>query len=292
MASAIGSQSEWLIELSQSVVPASFETTDVVHLAPTLGSYSVGGGKLKVVPYGAFWADMVYSSRRTNTSAFTLWVFSAEDQGESTFVIDARRSRFGLNVEGERIPALGDAVSRGQVEIDFQGEFVVENRAGVLLRQAYWEVENDSFRLLVGQHWDVISPRIPSALNYSVGWLGGNIGFRRAQFRGERHFSIAEELNLALQASLNQDIIPDFPTDETVRRESSNWPVIEGRLALSNPEVWEVGVSGHIGETGFDFLEVGPPTPKSPTRGRRTHSDLVVQCRRSCRADRETVCSG
>ena len=46
-------------------------------------------------PYGAFWADMVYASRRTNTSAFTLWVFSAQDQGESTFVIDARRSRFG-----------------------------------------------------------------------------------------------------------------------------------------------------------------------------------------------------
>ena len=73
-----------------------------------------------------------------------------------------------LDVEGPRIAALGGANSQGQVEVDFQGAFVTENLAGVQLRQAYWEVRNESFRVLVGQHWDVISPLYPATLNYSV----------------------------------------------------------------------------------------------------------------------------
>ena len=50
------------------------------------------------------------------------------------------------------------------------------------------EVKDDDFRFLVGQTWDVISPLYPGMLMYSVGWDGGNIGYRRAQVRGERYF--------------------------------------------------------------------------------------------------------
>ena len=42
--------------------------------------------------YGAFWGDVVYATRRTNPGAFTLWVFSDEDQGEPAFTTDIRRT--------------------------------------------------------------------------------------------------------------------------------------------------------------------------------------------------------
>ncbi len=236
---------------------------DCIASSPASNAWRVGD--FRVVPYGAFWADMVYGSRRTNTGAYTLWVFSREDQGEGSFVVDARRSRFGLNVEGPRIAALGGAQTSGQVEIDFHGEFIIENRASVLLRQAFWEAKDESLRILVGQHWDVISPLYPNTLNYPVGWNAGNIGFRRAQFRLEKYHQLAW-LKITTQFSLNQDIVSDFVRVAGIRRESTSWPVLEGRMAFgigSNPKT-ELGISGHIGEAGFDFLEPGPPPLNLP----------------------------
>ncbi len=119
--------------------------TDVV---PTSYAFDFGTdrawrkGGFRVVPYGAFWADMTYASERTNPGAFTFFVLSEEVQGEDAFTINARRSRFGFNAAGPVIPIDGGMQTGGQVEIDFQGEFVIENRAEVLLRHAYWEAKN------------------------------------------------------------------------------------------------------------------------------------------------------
>ncbi len=227
-------------------------------------------GSLRVVPYGAFWSDVVYATERTNTGPFTLWVFSEEEQGEPAFAADARRSRFGLNVVGPRFDFLGSAASKGRVEVDFFGSFVTENRAGVLLRHVYWEVENNAFRFLVGQTWDVVSPRIPEMVNYSGAWNAGDIGFRRAQVRLERFFTVSPECRWIVQASINQDVVTDFPADPGVRREAAGWPVVEGRVACklsaggAEHDAIELGVSGHIGETGFDFLTPGPPPLSLP----------------------------
>lgn len=227
-------------------------------------------GSFQLVPYGFFAADMIYATQRTNIGAYTTYVYSRQDQDEDAFTIDARRSRLGLELTGPRIARLGDAESSGRVEIDFFGEFISENRASVLLRHVYWEVKNDEFRLLLGQTWDVISPLYPETLNYAVGLLAGNIGYRRTQFRAERYFNFSDTFQATLQGSLSQDIIADFPTDPGVRREASDWPVVQGRAALTfgprgeddHPVVF--GCSGHIGETGFDFLTAGPPPLNLP----------------------------
>jgi hypothetical protein len=220
----------------------------------------------RVVPYGAFWADAIYASRRVNPGAFTLWVEPEQREGEGAFALDARRSRFGLNVDGPGIAALGVTESHGQVEIDFHGNFIVENRASVLLRNAYWEIRNEGYRLLIGQYWDVISPLNPESLNYSISWNAGNIGFRRAQFRYERFLRPAPDRLISLQMSMNQDIVPDFSSDPGVDRESAGWPVLEGRLGwrYEAERPAELGVSAHIGETGFDFLLPGPPPLNLP----------------------------
>ena len=84
----------------------------------------------------------------------------------------------------------GGARVGGKVEIDFQRQIDVENKASLLLRHAYVEIKDDEFRLLAGQTWDVISPLCPGVLFYSVGWDGGNIGYRRPQFRAERYLAL------------------------------------------------------------------------------------------------------
>lgn len=234
-------------------------------------NFQAGQRDIRVIPYGSLWGSMIFSTERTSPGPFTLWVFSREDHGEETFEIDARRTRLGVHVDGGPL-SLGDAELSmgGRIEFDFFGQFLIQNRAGARMRHAYWEAKNSDWRLLVGQTWDVISPLRPGTLNFSVGWAGGNIGFRRAQFRVERTLHLTDEVEMQLQTSLNQDIIDDFPSTPGVRPESANYPVLEGRMAWAWASWLEprrpviIGLSGHYGETGFDFLTVGPPPLNLP----------------------------
>ncbi len=261
--------------LAPPVLLTSAEDPPYLELDPALEeqirnvAWSIGD--IRLTPYGAFWGDVVYATERTNPGAYTLWVYSPEVEGEPTFTLDARRTRLGLDVAGPRVPWLGNADSGGQVEIDFEGGFVTENRAGLLLRQAYWQFQSPRFRLLAGQTWDVISPLQPGMVDYGIGYTAGNIGFRRSQLRGEWFTPLSDADRLVAQFSLNQPIVSDFPADPNVHRESNSWPVVEGRLAIeSAPDrpagAWQLGVSGHVGETGFDFLAPGPPPSNLPPR--------------------------
>ncbi|MBN1852552.1 MAG: hypothetical protein JW829_07500, partial [Pirellulales bacterium] len=221
-------------------------------------------GDFHIIPYGVFWGDAIYATSRTYPGAYTLWVPSEDAEGEDSFVIDARRTRVGLNVTGPEVPFFNCAKSGGQLEFDFFGAFETENKPGVLLRHAYAEIKNDSFRLLGGQTWDVISPLYPGTLMYSIMWAQGNIGYRRAQIRLERYHTMPAGRKLTLQLSLNEDIVSDFVGVQNVEREPSDWPVIEGRLAITDEEPYlfhgpvTLGVSGHIGEQGFDFTANSP----------------------------------
>lgn len=260
-----------------AVIPAVFSETLAWTEASAAAGQSDSGlhapwqlGDFRVRPYGFFWADMIYATQRTNPGAYSLFVASKDDQDEAAFAMDARRTRLGLEVDGPALDVFHGAGSGGRIEIDFHGNFVTENRASVLLRHAYWEVGDETFRLLVGQTWDVISPLNPGMIDYAPGYFGGNIGYRRTQFRAERNYALSDRLLFSWQASLDQDIVTDFQTDPGVGRESSDWPVVQGRMAITlgsravgaDPAV--VGISAHIGETGFDFLTAGPPPLNLP----------------------------
>jgi len=264
-----GTSSEWLPPPDASGETAGGEADDMgeTFRLEDLAWRSKG---LKIVPYGAIWGDVVYATQRNNPGAFTLWIYSRDQQDEDAFAIDARRSRFGVDVDTGKLARLGGAASRGRIEIDFFGDFITENRANLRLRHAYWELENDSYRLLFGQTWDVVSPLLPNTLNLGSGWTAGNIGFRRTQLRAERYWTLSDVSRVTLQSSLSQEIVTDFPMDPGVQRETSNWPNVEGRLAWTlgrsgiarRPAT--IGVSGFIGETGFDFLAAGPPPLNLP----------------------------
>lgn len=219
-------------------------------------------GDFQIVPYGALWGTMAYDTERTYPGEYPLYAESASTAGESAFELDIRRTRLGLDIAGPDI-AFFDAHSGGKVEIDFMGSSLgTENKAGVLLRHAYWQVKNEDYALLVGQSWDTISPLFNNTISYSVGWFGGNIGYRRAQVRLDRYLTFSDVSMVTATLSANQDIISDFPTQASVNREPSDWPILEGRLGWTlgprgkgcNPIT--LGVSSHIGKQQFDFAAV------------------------------------
>jgi hypothetical protein len=220
-------------------------------------------GDFTVIPYGILWPNMVYSTERTNPGSYTLWVLSGSTVPEHEFIVDARTTRLGLDVLGPKIECLNCAQSGGRVEIDFQNQVLsTENKPTIMLRHAYIEVKDEDFRLLGGQTWDVISPLMPGVLNYAVGWDAGNIGYRRAQFRGERYLKFSDVSMLTAQLSVNQQVFADASAPR-IAGEVSNWPIVEGRAAWTighrEPGCYPItlGVSGHIGEEEFDSSIIG-----------------------------------
>ncbi len=223
-------------------------------------------GDFTIVPYGWLWANGVYSTERTTPGSYTLYVTSASTVPESENFVDVRNTRLGFDVGGPSIEFFGGAKGGGKVEIDFQNStlnaLTTENKPTVLLRHCYAEVKNDDFRLLAGQTWDVISPLNPGMLMYSVGWDGGNIGYRRPQFRAERNWAFSNVSMVTTQFSINPQISSDTlatKTSGTITNAPSNWPIFEGRVGWTIGQRGPgclpivVGASGHIGEQEFDY---------------------------------------
>lgn len=108
------------------VAEESAGANHVLHMT-SLDDRAWRKGKFRIKPYGFFLVDTIYSSQRTEAGAYTAFVFSPEEQGEGEFIVDARQSRFGLQILGPKIPSLADAESGGRIKIDFFRNFVTEN---------------------------------------------------------------------------------------------------------------------------------------------------------------------
>lgn len=242
-------------------------------------------GDFNIVPYGILWGNMVWETQRTNPGDYTLYVLPERPATNEQFHLDARSTRVGLDITGPPVPLLGNATSGGKIEVDFQRNIDTENRSGLLLRHAYVEVKNDEFRLLAGQTWDLISPLLPGMLMYSVGWGGGNIGYRRAQLRGERYFDLSEVTLITVQGSLNTNVVGLAEVGTTTcgfQGDQAGWPVIMGRIAAKlGPRGQgcypiEVGVSSHIGEQIFDLKAPWPVQIGAPRRTWSLNTDVRV----------------
>jgi hypothetical protein len=214
-------------------------------------------GDYSITPYGIIWANGVYESDRTYVGDYTLWAISETEGGQPAFHADGKNTRLGVDVLGPKLPCFYNAQTGGKVEVDFQGNFTQENKGSLLLRHAYVEVKNDEFRLVAGQTWDVISPLFPTCVLYSVYWDAGDIGYRRAQFRGERFYALSDTVLITAQGSLNSNVVTD--TSALATGDHSSWPVIEGRMAITLGErgkgclPWTFGVSSHVGEQDFRY---------------------------------------
>ncbi|MBN2024457.1 MAG: hypothetical protein JW809_16880 [Pirellulales bacterium] len=284
---------------AEDVEPAQEDTYTLEQvesmMVATAKKYAWTKGDLTVVPYGYLWGNMNYFSERTAAigRSYPTYVYSPDTHGEDVFMVDGRSTRFGVDVGGPKLWPFCCAKSGGKVEFDFQGDpSDTENRGGVLLRHAYVEVKNDDYRLLFGQTWDVISPLYPTTTMYAVYWNWGNIGYRRAQLRWERYLPYSSTELMTLQLSANHSCVSD--NIATIRREPSDWPVMEGRVAWTlgprglgaKPVV--IGFSGHIGEQGYDMVDLSADDVRRRTWSFNADFDVPITKRFGVRGEFQT----
>ncbi len=224
-------------------------------------------GNFQVIPYGFFWASMSYETRPSQIGSAPFFEMPPSNTGSQTHA-DYRGSIFGFNVRGPQMSMFPNAKINAKLEFDLQRTIDYENKATVHLRHCYVEAVSNEGRILIGQTWDIISPLIPGTIMYSAGWLDGNVGYRRCQFRLERFLNVSPCMQWKLQACLaapfagcdTSEMIYD---GQNYRIKDGSYPMVQGRIAAvvgcrnQKQKPIEIGFAGHFGEIQYGELVPG-----------------------------------
>lgn len=224
--------------------------------SPATDKHAVLAG-LQLELYGYVKLDAAYDTARTSIGDYARWVESEElSADDDQLNITARQTRLGLRLAGPRGGALETG---GRVEIDFYGGGA-ENKSIPMMRHAYLELAWPASRwsVLAGQTSDVISPLVPSTVNYTVAWWQGNIGYRRPQVRATKRLGAPGESELELTLAATRSIT-GYVTEFTPEGDSGadeGYPSAQGRVGLSVPvgqgRAATFGLSGHWGREEID----------------------------------------
>ena len=201
----------------------------------TLALGDNSNNQLNIQPYGFFKLDMSYDNDLMSAGNFARWANPNSGDAIPTTNITAKQSRFGMNI-------IKGAIT-GKVEIDFYGSPSVENKGRLMLRKAYAEAKFANFNLRVGQDSDVISPLVPSTINYPVAWWAGNIGYRRPMLK---LFGSQNSINwtIALARNIGGDLNGNGINDGS----AGILPEVQGRLGFTLLENYTIGLSGHFAQ--------------------------------------------
>ena len=220
----------------------------------------------KFRPYGFIKLDASYDDSRAFPGNFILYVPNESvNKDDNEFNMTAKQTRLGMDIIA---PDIYDWKAWGRVEIDFYGDGARhENKAAVLLRHAFVNLQKGNFSLLAGQTSDIISPLYPNTLNYTVGWAAGNIGYRHPQIRATYVYPFDESTKIIsalaiarTTGTINEDLDIDNQNDGA----DAGFPTVQARLALATKLLTEkhsvFGISGHYGEEEIDW-KVHPVNP-------------------------------
>lgn len=215
---------------------------------------------LDIQLYGYLKLDAAYDTSRTDDGNFAKWVERENNNSnDDQFNMTANQSRFGMRINGPN----GNAMkASGRVEVDFYGGGS-QNKAYLMMRHAYMKLDwpDDRFSIIAGQTSDVISPLVPSTVNYSVAWWSGNIGYRRPQIRLTKELSLDADVDLKLEGAIARTIGRDDAIGQTESGEDAGVPTLQGRVALMLPLFTSapstVGLSGHYGHEEYDIAANG-----------------------------------
>ena len=224
--------------------------------------------KLDIEFYGYLKLDLAYDASRTDTGNFARWLDSESlSDNDEQFNMTANETRFGFIITG---PKTNDMVTSGKVEFDFYGTGAAENKAGIMMRHAYIKLDwpDSKFSIIAGQTSDVISPLVPTTINYSVCWWAGNIGYRRPQIRLTKVFNLAGNVDVKLEGAVSRTIGRYDPntsvTWDTDSGEDAGFPTLQGRVSVTMPVFGErlttIGLSGHKGREEYDITNTGVNT--------------------------------
>lgn len=180
--------------------------------------------------YGFIKGDATYQEHDMNSKVAPRF---AVENGDSGTNLTAMHSRFGLKWNG---PMLDNGWNASAVfEFDLF-DSSSNNQMKLRDRLAAFTIAKDKQSLLIGQHWDIFSPVMPTTLmTNGFLWQTGNMGFRRAQAR----YTYKGD-NFEFQGSIN---------DPSMSGESSETdsPLFESRVGFSLAGV-KLGVSGAYGK--------------------------------------------
>lgn len=195
---------------------------------------TVAGQDLRVEPYGYFKADLGYDSARSSHGNFAMYVRPQPDGGRTaTTSLTARQTRIGVRIDRDDVS--------GIVEFDFYGGGA-ENKNLPVLRKAYVDIPIGGVQLRAGQASDLVSPLVPSTLNYTVLWGVGNVGYRRPIVQ----LSDGTE-NINWGVAIARNMGGDLNGDDVIDGDASCVPVAQSRIGLPLASGTEIGVSGHYG---------------------------------------------
>ncbi len=198
-----------------------------------------------IKPYGFFKMDMAYDRARAYPGNFAFWLLDVPDGSDKDdeFNLTTRQTRLGANFSSEKFE---DKTVTGRVEIDFYGGGA-ENKNFLMLRHGYLKVDFEKFFILAGQTSDVISPLVPSTVNYTVLWNCGDIGYRHPQLQVG---NISKE-GIAIVGAVSRNIAGDVDGDGNDDGEDNPFPTMQARISFLKPGKYNIGFSGHYGKMEF-----------------------------------------
>jgi hypothetical protein len=219
---------------------------------------------LDIELYGYLKLDAAYDTALIDNGNYAKWVSTqSTNDNDDQFSMTANETRLGMKIKG---PNSNGMVASGRVEIDFYGGGA-ENRPNIMMRHAYAELEwpEERFSIIAGQTSDVISPLVPTTINYTVCWSVGNIGYRRPQVRLTKVFNLASDVDLKLEGAIartigrNDTMVDANNPSETGK--DSGVPMVQGRVSITFPFINQqsttIGVSGHKGQEEYDLNAAG-----------------------------------
>ena len=217
----------------------------------------------KIQFYGFLRMDMAYDTSRMSDTQIPVFVRSedpnapgAAPENQSEFTLYTRMTRFGLNLSGGEVEAIGSPKLTGRIEVDFYGGPASDSRNMFRMRHAWAKLQWGNFLLLAGQTSDLISPLYPSVNADMLMWGTGNLADRRPQTRAQYTLPIgATQLLIQSAVGLTNAIDrKDLDKNGVPDGEVSGLPTLQGRLALRLP-IWktddgksqplEIGAWGH-----------------------------------------------
>jgi hypothetical protein len=215
---------------------------------------------LNIQLYGYIKLDAAYDTSQTDDGNFAKWVEREDlNADDDQFNMTANQSRFGIRIKGTGEEAMQTS---GRAEVDFYGGGS-QNKAHLMMRHAYMKLDwpDARFSIIAGQTSDVISPLVPTTVNYSVAWWVGNIGYRRPQIRLTKVLGFDSDGDLTLEGAIARSIGRDDAIDATESGEDSGRPTLQCRASVTAPmfcdEPTTIGLSGHYANEEYDVTATG-----------------------------------
>jgi hypothetical protein len=214
---------------------------------------------VEATPYGYIKLDASYDSAMTNAGDYVYVVLPyVKGEEDPEFNMTAKQTRLGLKLKGGGTETVKLS---GVFEMDFYGGGA-ENKPNPMMRKAYMEIKTDAVDILAGQTFDVISPLVPTTLNYIVLWKSGDIGYRRPQIRFTKAIEIYDDASINLQGSFNRSM------GRGEDGEAAAMPSFQGRVAFATK------VMGNMAEVGVAGLSGREKSTHADSLGQLTKYDL------------------